>query len=154
MTLQNDKCQHLLKPLSQMKLQTLIKWTRPFSSSGLLGVVFHSYSNFNRTSYKQTVENLIKLCSLWRLILACIICLYVPQKERQSNMGKYFCCICYSHQLYCCFIELDTKWILSDFNHMQRHGVCHMWDRTFTIKAGFAMARNNVCFNVSFLDFN
>ena len=61
--------------LSRMKLPTFIKWTSPFSSSGLLGVVFHSYSNFNRTSCKQTVENLIRHCSLWRLILACIICL-------------------------------------------------------------------------------
>ena len=61
--------------LSRMKLPTFIKWTSPFSSSGLLGVVFHSYSNFDRTSYKQTVENLAKHCSLWRLILACAICL-------------------------------------------------------------------------------
>ena len=68
------KCHHLLNPLSRLKLPTFIKWTSPFSSSGLLGVVFHSFSN-NRTSCKQTVENLIRHCSLWRLILACAICL-------------------------------------------------------------------------------
>ena len=45
--------------LSRMKLPTFIKWTSPFSSSGLLGVVFHSYSNFNRTSCKQTLKSLI-----------------------------------------------------------------------------------------------
>ena len=59
--------------LSQMKHPTCIKWTSPFSSLGLLGVVFHSYSNFKRTSCEQTVENLIRICSLWRLILACTI---------------------------------------------------------------------------------
>ena len=31
--------------LSRMKLPTFIKQTSPFSSSGLAGVVFHSYSN-------------------------------------------------------------------------------------------------------------
>ena len=31
--------------LNRMKLLTFIKWTSPFSSSGLLGVVFHYYSN-------------------------------------------------------------------------------------------------------------
>ena len=45
-----------------MKLPISIKWTSPFSSSGFFGVVFHSYSNFNRTSCKQTVENLIRHC--------------------------------------------------------------------------------------------
>ena len=61
--------------LSRMKLPSFIKWTSPFSSSVLLCIVFHSYSNVNRTTCKQTVENLIRLCSLWRLILACTICL-------------------------------------------------------------------------------
>ena len=39
----------------------------------LLGVVFHSYLDFNRISCKQTVENLIRHYSLRRLILACTI---------------------------------------------------------------------------------
>ena len=61
--------------LTRMKLPTFIEWTSPFSSLGWLGVVFHSYSNFNRTSCKQTVENLIRHCRQWLLILACTICL-------------------------------------------------------------------------------
>ena len=52
------------------------------------------------------------------------------------------------------FIELDNDWIKSDLSHMNRHGVCHMWDKNFTIKTVFAMTRVNVCFNISFLYFN
>ena len=39
---------------------------------------------------------------------------------------------------------------------MNRHGVCKCGTETVTIKTVFffAMARINVCFNVSFLDFN
>ena len=93
--------------LNRMKLHTFIKWTSPFSSSGLLGVVFHSYSNFNRTSYKQT-ENLIRHCSLWRLIMACTICLCPTKKNASIIWVKYFCCICYSHQLY----FSSSNWIM------------------------------------------
>ena len=114
--------------LSRMKLPTFIKWTSTFSSPGLLGVVFHSYSNFNRTSCKQTVENLIRHCSLWRLILACNIC-PCPTKNASLIWVKYFWCICYSHQLYCFFMELDNDLIYSGFNHMNRHGVCYSGDR-------------------------
>ena len=64
-----------LNLISRMKLPTFIKWTSPFSSSGLLGVVFRSYSNFNRTSCKQRLESLIRHCSLYCLILVCTICL-------------------------------------------------------------------------------
>ena len=46
--------------LSRMKLPTFIKWTSPVSSPWLLGIVFHSYSNFNKTTCKQTVEVLIR----------------------------------------------------------------------------------------------
>ena len=70
-----DKCHHHLNPFKSNELPTFIKWTSPFSSSGLLGVVFHSYSNFNRTSCKQRLESLIRHCSLWRLVLACTFCL-------------------------------------------------------------------------------
>ena len=92
--------------LSRMKLPTFIKWNSPLSSSGLLCVVFHSYSNYNRTSCKQTVEkqNVASDIGLYYLSMshkknACLTCV------------KYFCCICYSHQLYCFFIELDKDWI-------------------------------------------
>ena len=97
--------------LSRIKLPTFIKRTSPFWSSGSLGVVFHSYTNFNRKSCKQTVENLIRHCSLWRLISACTICLCPTKKNASLIWVKYFCCICYSHQLYCFSIELDNDWI-------------------------------------------
>ena len=68
-----------------------IKWTSTFSSSWMLGVVFLSYSNFNRASCQQTVENLIRHCSLWRLILACTICLYTF-----VVYVTHICCIVFS----------------------------------------------------------
>ena len=40
-----DKCHHLLNPFKLNEIPTFIKWTSPFSSSGLLGIVFQSYSN-------------------------------------------------------------------------------------------------------------
>ena len=83
--------------LSRMKLPTFIKWTSPFSSSGLLGVVFHSYSNFNVTSCKQTAESLIRHSSLWHLILVCTIC-SCPTKRTLVLWVEYFCGICYSYQ--------------------------------------------------------
>ena len=97
--------------LSRMKLPTFVKWNSPFSS-GFLDVGCHSYSNFNRVSCKQTVENLIRHGSLLRLILACTTCL-CPTKNASLIWVKYFCCICYSHQLYCLFIEKDNDWIKS-----------------------------------------
>ena len=33
------------------------------------------------------------------------------KKNARLIWVKYFCCICYSHQLYCFFIELDNDWI-------------------------------------------
>ena len=86
--------------LSRMKLPTFIKCTRSFSSLWLLGIVFHSYSNFNRTSCSQTMEILIRHCSLWRPILICTICLCLT-KNAWLIWIKYFCCMCYSHRLYC-----------------------------------------------------
>ena len=38
----------------------LINWTSPFPILGLLGRIFHFYSNFKRNFCKQTVENLIR----------------------------------------------------------------------------------------------
>ena len=79
------------------------------------------------------------------------------KKNARLIWVKYFCCMCYSHQLYCFFIELDNDWIKSRFNHMNRLGVRQRgWggEETVTIKTVFAMARINVYFNVSFLNFN
>ena len=43
-----------------------INWMSPFPISGLLGGIFHFYSNFERLFCKQTVENLIRCCVLWQ----------------------------------------------------------------------------------------
>ena len=51
------------------------------------------------------------------------------KKNARLIQVKYFCCICYSHQLYCFFIELDNDWVKSGFNHMNWLCPCHMWDR-------------------------
>ena len=130
--------------LSRMKLPTFIKWTSPFSASGLLGVVFHSNSNFNRTSYKQTAENLIRLCSLWRLILACIICLYAYKKNASLIWVNTF--VAYATHISC--IVFSSNWILIGYRAILTicigmvFAICGT--ETVTIKAGFAMARINV----------
>ena len=56
-----------LTHLSRMEFPISINWTSPFTFSWLLGGVFHFYSNFNKTFYKQTVETLFA---------------YAPQKGR------------------------------------------------------------------------
>ena len=53
----------------------LIKWTNPLAILGVLGGIFHFYSNFNGTFGKQTVETLIRRCILQRLIWVCTVCL-------------------------------------------------------------------------------
>ena len=45
-----------------MEVPIFINWTSPFPILGLLGGIFHFYSNFNRTFCKQTVETLIRHC--------------------------------------------------------------------------------------------
>ena len=132
--------------LSRMKLPTFIKWNCPLSSSWLLCVVFHSYSNYDRTSCKQIVE---------KQTVASDIGLYYLSLSHKKNASlkwvKYFCCICYSHQFYCFFIELDNDWIKSGFNHMNRP---YVGQKPLRLKQFFAMTRINVSFNVSYIDFN
>ena len=115
--------------LSRMKLPTFIKWTSPLSPSGLLGVVFHSYSNCNRTSCKQTVEKLIRHCRMWCLILACTICLCPTKRTLVLYVLNTF--VVYVTHISC--IVSSSNWIMigyrAVFNHMNRHGICHMWDR-------------------------
>ena len=41
-----------------MEFPILIHWSSPFPFKGLLGGIFHFYSNFNRTVYKLTVDTL------------------------------------------------------------------------------------------------
>ena len=94
--------------LSRMKLPTFIERTSPLSSSWLLGIVFHSYSNFNRTSCKQTVEILIRHCSLWRLILVCTMCL-CPTKRTLGQYGLPIFVVYVTH-INC--IVYSTNWIM------------------------------------------
>ena len=111
--------------LRRMKLPTYIKWTSLFWSPWLLGVVFHSYSNFDGRSCKQpdqTMQSVASDLGLYYMSLS-------HKKNTSLIWVKYLCCIRYSHQLCCLFINLDNDWIQSGFNHMNRHGVCHMWDR-------------------------
>ena len=96
-----------LTVLSRMKLPTFIKWTRPFSSSGLLGVVFHSYSNSNRTPCNQTVESLIRHCSLWRLILVCTICLCPTKRTLCYGLNTF---VVYVTHINC--IVSSSNWIM------------------------------------------
>ena len=64
----------LLTHLSRMQFPKLNKWTCPFPVQGLLGGNFQFYSKFERKSYKQTVETLIRRSVLLRMIWVCTIC--------------------------------------------------------------------------------
>ena len=122
-----DECHHLLNPFKSNETSHFYQMNKSIFVFRVVGCVFFILIQI-LTSCKQTVENLIRHCRLWSLILACTICL-CPTKNASLIWVKYFCCVCYSHQLYCFFIELDNDWICSGFNHMNRHGICHMWDR-------------------------
>ena len=43
-----------------MELPNIINWTSPLPFKGLLGGIFQFYSNFNITSYMQTVKTMIR----------------------------------------------------------------------------------------------
>ena len=61
-----------------------INWTSPFPILGLLGGIFHFYSNFNKILCKQTVKTLIRrhiLCLIW----VCTVCI-CPTKR---TLGLY-----------------------------------------------------------------
>ena len=100
-----------LTHLSRIKLSTFIKWTSPYSFSGLLGIVFHSCSNFYRTFSKQTVGSLIRHCILWCLILVCTICLWQP-KERYANKGQIHFYRTFSKQTVGSLIRHSILWCL------------------------------------------
>ena len=57
-----------------MEFPNLIEWTSPFPFTGLLGGIFHFHLNSNKTSCKQTVENLIRRRDLRRLVCLCTVC--------------------------------------------------------------------------------
>ena len=62
-----------------------MKWTSPFSSSGLLGVVFHSYQNFNR-ELDQTLQSVASDLGLYYLSMS-------HKKNARIIWVKYFCFI-------------------------------------------------------------
>ena len=49
-----------LTHFSRMEFPTDINWNSPYPILGLLGGIFHFYSEFDRTFCKQTVNNLIR----------------------------------------------------------------------------------------------
>ena len=59
---------------------------QPISVLGMLGGIFHFYSNFNRKLCKQTVGTLIRPVRLRRLIWVCTICL-CPRKRMLGIYG-------------------------------------------------------------------
>ena len=75
-----------LTHLCRMYFPILINWTSPFPISGLLGGIFHFYSNFKRNVCKQTVENLIRHHILLRLIWFCTVC-RCPTKKTVGLYG-------------------------------------------------------------------
>ena len=75
--------------LCRMYFPILINWTSPFPISWLLGGIFHFYSNFKICFCKQTVENLIRRCSLLRLKWVCTVCL-CPTKPTLGLYGLIF----------------------------------------------------------------
>ena len=64
----------LLNPFMPNVFPILINWTSPFPDLGLLGGIFHFYSNFKRTFCKQMVEKLIRRRDLRRLIWFSTVC--------------------------------------------------------------------------------
>ena len=56
-------------------------------SISFLRLVFHFYSNFNRTFCKQTVKTLIRSHVLWRLSWVCLVCLCLTEWTLYLNFG-------------------------------------------------------------------
>ena len=73
--------QHLTH-LCRMEFHTIIDWNSPFLFKGILGVIFYSYSSFDRKLCKQTVETLIRratFCGVWS---GSALFAFVPQNGR------------------------------------------------------------------------
>ena len=71
----------MLTHLSRMEVPSLINWTSPFPFQGMLGGIFYTYSNFNRTLCRQTVENLIRCRVFQGLIWFCTVCRCPTKKD-------------------------------------------------------------------------
>ena len=59
----------------RMEFRTVINLNSPFLFEGMLGGIFHVYSNFKINYCEQTVENLIRRRVLRCLIWFCTVCL-------------------------------------------------------------------------------
>ena len=66
------KAKILSNPFMPNAFSILINWTSPFQILGLLGGIFHFYTNFTRNFCKQTVENLIRRFVESGLVLQCL----------------------------------------------------------------------------------
>ena len=64
-----------------MEFPISISRTSRFLILGVLGGIFHFYSNSYRTFCEQTVETLIRCRVLRRLIWVCAVCLCPTKKE-------------------------------------------------------------------------
>ena len=70
-----DKCHHLLNHFKSNETSHFYQMYQSIFVFRFFGCCFSLLFNFNRPSCKQTVEKLIRHCSLWGLILACTMCL-------------------------------------------------------------------------------
>ena len=120
------KCHHLLNTFESYGTSHFYQMDQSIFVFMVVWCCFSFLFKFDRISCKQTVESMIRYCSLWRLILVCAI-FVCPTKRTLGQDWLILCCLCYSHQLYNFFIKLDNDW--SRFNYKNRHGVCHMWDK-------------------------
>ena len=68
---------------------TIINWTNLFRSKGLLGSMTQFHSNFESSFCKQTVEALVRLRILRRLIWVCTVCL-CPTKRTLRLYGLIY----------------------------------------------------------------
>ena len=104
-----DKRHHLLNPFKSKETSHLHQMDQSIFVFRVGGCCFfYSYTNFNRTSCKQTLENLIRHCSLWRLIFCMYYLSMSHKKDASLILVKYFCCICYSHH----FFVSSSNWIM------------------------------------------
>ena len=71
-----------LTHLSRMNFPISISRTSLFQILEVLGGIFQSYTNSNRTFCEQTVETLIRRRVLWRLIWVCAVCLCPAKNAR------------------------------------------------------------------------
>ena len=76
-----DKCHHLLNPFKSNETSHFYQIDQSIFVLGLLGVVFILIQILIEYPVSKKIENLIRHCNLWRLILACTICL-CPTKKR------------------------------------------------------------------------